>query len=328
MRSLLVFVWVLAATAMAWAGDLNPKAITVWEKLPAGAKVVASAPTEEALIEKTKPAVTFIYGNFDRMLVFTGKEGDGTRWFKLATARCLAEKGKPVQWVTVAADEPALAGETVPVTKIGVTDWKRNEKQLVRTPWARVAERHNELGTVYEIAFFTEPCGCGAMEQRLVVMHDPKNGWRLVGLFNGDVADDAEVTTADTRVGFDAAAKEKVHVTVNFVTTERPENAPFARTWRREEFYSGALPLMMPTLTSESVDVRVGETLSGLVRTLVDATPLVADNVARQAFRKALMADIVKRNEMTETSVLVAGRQLKLPSFEERLKMAKAIAVK
>lgn len=324
MRSISWLAFVLVVSRAAFAGDVNPKAITVWEKLPEDVRVVQTAPTYEALEKDVRPTLTVSYGNFDTLLVTAGKEKDESRYFTIATARCLAQKNRPMRWVIVASGDLALPERTVPVTKIAVTDWKRSEKQIVRTTWARLVSRHNELGTVYEIAFFVEPGGCGSVEQRLLVMHDPANGWRQVGLFSGDVADDVDVTTADTQVGFAATSKNKVNVTMKYATTERPESTSFPRTWRREEFFCGELPLVVPWMTEEWVDIRAGETLSGLVKRLADCTPGMEAKGTRRAFEKALLANILKRNEMTEASVLREGRSLKLPPGEERVKMAAA----
>lgn len=164
-----------------------PKAITVWETLPKGYTIAASADSEEELRRKLKPQLVYYYGNYDTMFLWTGKDADGARWFELATARCYLPKGGTGVWIIAKAEAGSPApdghahGYTMPRTRVKVS----KEQLAVGTLRARMASMDPALGTLYQIDV---PCRDDGdiQEDRVFIMHDPDHGWRFVAICPGE----------------------------------------------------------------------------------------------------------------------------------------------
>lgn len=207
-----------------------PKAITVWETLPKGYTIAASANSEDELRRKLKPQLVYYYGNYDTMLVWTGNDADGTRWFELATARLYEPNGGKGAWVIAQAEAGSPApdghaiGYTMPRTRVPVS----KESPPVGTLRAKVASMDPALGTLYQIDV---PCRDDGdiNEDRAFIMHDPGHGWRFVAVCCGDGRHnwgDTDVTTTSRWFADPNKGKENPCVQIDYVAKETPKPKP------------------------------------------------------------------------------------------------------
>jgi hypothetical protein len=305
----------LSMVVLSGAGGAPPvKTIT---ELPDGWTVAWRGDTIQDLAEKSGAIVRFGYVHGETMLVWTGVGKTGKRWFSMGTARQYAPKGRRPAWIvarhngTMIEDGDGL----LPIVEAGVGSGPPVERNMTVSAWAREVGRSEAMGTLFEMEVYFHSFGEGALGSRVLLLQDAKGGWKYAGVMEGDFWDETGWQTK-TRLNVEWTGKAESPMELRVERAEggdreRPE--PDSIQWLTVEHYRGSLPFWEPAAEDDYVEVKKGQTFSGIVMAMVAWEAQGNGEKVQLATRRLLAERMVAMNPGLEVDQVKVGQRLRVP---------------
>jgi hypothetical protein len=290
-------------------------------KVPPGWEVVWQADRPEALDAVAKPTLAYADAP-GRGFVWTGVDAGGRRWFRLARALWVQDDDGRKTWAIGRLQRDGTlenGGGWHPLTEVEVSAAIPPRKGMEAHPWARLVTADRVHGSVYEIETYGSSGTNGAQGERLLLWCDARGAWKYVGTLPGDMWDNSgfhmwyRVTAsfgADPRQPLELRVEER---------HETPDEPSHEVRWGSTARLGGPLPLSVgrPQAQQEIVEVRAGNTFSGIVREI--AAVMEPDkSAARQArARRIVQAKLLAMNPGIDVDDLQVAQLLRdQPSWE------------
>lgn len=313
----------LAVAAMTVAAG-GPQ-VKNFPKAPDGCRPAYSADTLKALIDKARP--TLLTNHDAPIFVWIQPHRDQPGCFVFTVAQAFRTHQKAGPWMILDDPEGRCGSNfaVLPRTKISLAV----DSVSTLTPFSHVAtpatpETHKVHGALYQVAIHRRE-GCLQGEERLFLLHQPKNGWRFVGYGPGPGGDDGGWNEVTQTVAWTNDPKAPVRIV--FTTGYSPRQAEGERACLRQytqAVLEGPIPAKPKEVAGPYLLVSPGDTFLGLMARLYKEH---ADERAPAAERSrrlnTLIAEVRGLNPGLNVSRLRVGDHINIPTWERLLELCR-----